>query len=70
MKLQKLTKQEFNDTQYNNRPIGAFYYIQELDETVNIYHGLIITNRYQLFAEFTNLPDLQDWAIKEFPDIP
>ena len=70
MKLQKLSKQEFHDTQYNNYPLGAFYYIQELDETVNIYHGLIITNQYQLFAEFTSLPDLEAWAVKEFPDTP
>lgn len=70
MKLLKLTKQQFHDTQYNNQPLGAFYYIQELDEMVNIYHGLIITNRYQLFAEFTNLVELEQWAVKEYPDTP
>jgi hypothetical protein len=69
MKPKQLTKQDFHDTQYNNYPLGAFYYIQELDETTNIYHGLIITNRYQLFAEFTNAPDLAEWAQKELSGI-
>ena len=69
MKLTKLTKQEFHDTQYNNRPLGAFYYIQELDEKTFIFHGLIITNRYQLFAEFTRFDDLENWVKQETPSL-
>jgi hypothetical protein len=69
MKLTKLTKQEFNDTQYQNYPLGAFYYIQSLDDTTFIFHGLLITNRFQLFAEFTRFDDLEDWVRRETPEI-
>lgn len=70
MSIHKLTKQSFHDTQYNNFPLGGFYYVQELDDTTNIYHGLIITNQYQLFAEFTRLDDLESWVAREFPSLP
>jgi len=69
MKLTKLTKHQFHDIQYDNRPLGAFYYIQELDEATLIFHGLIITNRYQLFAEFTRFDDLENWVLQETPPI-
>ena len=70
MTITKLNKQAFHDTQYNNYPIGAVYYVQELDDTTKIYHGLIITTQYQLFAEFTRLDDLETWVAREFPSMP
>jgi hypothetical protein len=70
MKATKVTRQEFNDTQFNNFPIGAFYYIQEFEVNPSIYHGLIITNQYQLFGEFMKEEDLFDWVNREFPSLP
>jgi hypothetical protein len=70
MKPNKITRQEFSDVQFNNFPLGAFYYVQEFEISPNIYHGLIITNQYQLFGEFTKEEDLFDWFVREYPSVP
>lgn len=61
----QVTKQEFSDLQNKNYPLGFYYYIQQLDDTTLVYHGLIIATAFQLFAEFTNKEELVEWYNRE-----
>lgn len=61
----QVTKQEFSDLQKKNYPLGLYYYIQQLDDTTLIYHGLIIATAFQLFAEFTSKEELVEWYKQE-----